>query len=54
MEKETITITLEEYQKLVADGMKLDALEAAGVDNWDGHEHAMDILREWQEDAEEN
>jgi len=29
--------------------LKLNALEAAGVDNWEGYNEALDILREWKE-----
>lgn len=43
---ELVTITRDEYNKLQADSVKLDALEAAGVDNWDGYEIAMDMLNE--------
>jgi len=39
MEK-TITITLEEYNRLVEDSEFLNALEAAGVDNWEGYDEA--------------
>jgi peptidoglycan hydrolase CwlO-like protein len=28
---------------------KLDALEAGGVDNWDGYDFAMEQYREWRE-----
>lgn len=31
------------FEKLVRDADKLDALETAGVDNWEGYEFAMDI-----------
>jgi len=40
----TVTITLEDYAELQAASDKLDALEAAGVDNWEGYDFAMDIL----------
>jgi hypothetical protein len=35
-----------EIQRLQADSEKLDALEQAGVDNWEGFSQAMDILAE--------
>jgi hypothetical protein len=40
------TWTLEhgEYQELLHQARKLEALEAAGVDNWRGYDHAMEIL----------
>lgn len=47
MTEETITITKKEYKKLVEDSAFLDALSAAGVDNWDGYDHAQEILEEW-------
>lgn len=31
----------------------LSALEAAGVDNWEGYEEALSIRREWQEDLDD-
>ena len=44
MEEETKTITLKEYNSLIRDRDWLAALEAAGVDNWDGIDHARDLL----------
>lgn len=41
---DTITITKKEYEKLKEKRDLLDALEAAGVDNWDGWDYAMEIL----------
>jgi len=37
----TVTITKDEYNELVHAEEVLDALYAAGVDNWDGYEEAM-------------
>lgn len=34
----------EQAEKDAEDLLKLRALEAAGVDNWEGYDHAMDIL----------
>ena len=31
--------------------MWLDALEAAGVDNWDGYDEARSIYKEWVDKA---
>ena len=31
----------------------MDALEAAGVDNWDGYDEALLILEEWDGEEEE-
>lgn len=40
----TITITEDEYKSLIEDSNFLEALQAAGVDNWDGYDLAIDIL----------
>jgi hypothetical protein len=45
----TITITLEEYTKLINDQTWLRALEAAGLDNWQGIDNAIDIMQEWHD-----
>ncbi len=37
-----VTITTEEYDRLLEAENKLDALEVAGVDNWEGYEFAME------------
>ena len=34
--------------------MWLEALEAAGVDNWDGYEEAIQIYKQWVKEAQEN
>jgi hypothetical protein len=39
--EETVTIDLKTYQMLLLDSAKLEALEAAGVDNWDGYDEAV-------------
>lgn len=41
-----IGITIEEYADLKKDQAWLHSLEGAGVDNWDGHEHAVDAFHE--------
>lgn len=38
----SITITDQRYDELVDDSFKLGQLEAAGVDNWEGYEAAME------------
>lgn len=48
--EETVTISKKEYNELKEDAAIYQALEAAGVDNWDGWDIAMDILGE-NEDA---
>lgn len=45
----TVTISLEEYEALKAESEFLNALEAAGVDNWDGYDYAREMLEEDQE-----
>ena len=40
----TITILVSRYEELVRRSTELGALEAAGVDNWEGYGHAMRIL----------
>lgn len=41
-----ITVTRARYDALVRDAEWLAALEAAGVDNWDGYGYAVDILND--------
>ena len=43
---ETVTITKKEYDQFVEDTRWLRALEAAGVDNWEGYDIAQDIFDE--------
>jgi len=43
---ETVTISKTEYDSLYRAQMKLGALEAYGVDNWEGWEDAMDSFHE--------
>lgn len=43
---DTVTITKEEYDSLLASERMLLALEGAGVDNWDGYEFAVESLEE--------
>jgi hypothetical protein len=45
-----ITISEEEYNKMLNRIMWLDALEAAGVDNWQGFDEAREIYKEWMEE----
>lgn len=46
---ETITIDKKRYDELIEAEAKLRALEAAGVDNWQGYNYAMEILNEKKE-----
>lgn len=41
---ETVTIPKEQYDKLVEDQHWLSCLAAAGVDNWEGYDQAIEIL----------
>lgn len=43
---EHITIPIEFYNELIERDKILAALEAAGVDNWDGYDFAMEEYRE--------
>jgi hypothetical protein len=45
-----ITISEEEYNKMLDRIMWLDALEAAGVDNWQGFDEARKIYQEWNQE----
>ena len=51
-DKDIVTITQEEYDELIKDCRFLNALQAAGVDNWSGYGKAFDILKEWDEEGE--
>jgi len=44
--EETITITKKEYNSLLEDSEWLQALEGAGVDNWDGFDYAKELFNE--------
>jgi len=40
--EEIISITREEFEKLVRDSMLLNCLKNAGVDDWDGYDYAIE------------
>lgn len=40
------SLTEQEYDRLLSDSAKLNALEVAGVDNWDGYSYAMTEVME--------
>jgi hypothetical protein len=46
---EMVTISKEKYESLLDDQHKLECLEAAGVDNWQGYSDAMEMYREEDE-----
>ena len=41
---ETVTISKEEYEELLANSKFLDCLRACGVDNWLGYDDAIDLM----------
>lgn len=51
--EEFIVISTAEYDVLQDRDIWLAALEAAGLDNWDGIDQARDILSEWQLEDEQ-
>lgn len=51
--EEMVEITRDEYDMLLERDRWLSALEAAGVDNWNGWDEARSILREWDEEDDE-
>lgn len=42
--EDTITIPVSEWNRLNADSAILEALEAGGVDNWEGYDDALESL----------
>lgn len=46
MIEETIIISIKEYEELLEAQKMLDALEGAGVDNWEGYSEAMKLLED--------
>jgi len=52
MEKAMVTITQEEYNRLLNSEKELDALECYGVDNWSGYGDAMSSLHNEEEDED--
>lgn len=52
MTEETITIPLAQYKQLLKGQEWLNALEQAGVDNWQGIEQAHEILEQIGLEAE--
>jgi hypothetical protein len=47
--EETVTISKKEYESLLEDSEKLSALEAAGVDNWEGYDNAMEMMKDMED-----
>lgn len=50
MDDDKITIQRQEYLELRRDGLKLECLQAVGVDNWDGYDDAMEEFHNSVED----
>ena len=51
MNEETVTIKKSEYLSLLSDRKFLEALQGAGVDNWDGYDYAMEILNSTEDEG---
>lgn len=49
MEKEKITIDLSTWEEVCDEVNFLNALRAAGVDNWDGYDYAVEIYNDLRE-----
>ena len=49
MTEEMITISKAVYDELCQESLWLSCLEAAGVDNWDGFDYALEIMDEKRE-----
>lgn len=47
---ENVEITALEYGQLLTDQQMLHALQATGVDNWEGYEEAMALVDEWNDE----
>ena len=45
MSEEMVTITKTEYERLRKRDNFLECLEVAGVDNWNGYDYAVEILK---------
>lgn len=50
MEEETVTISKKEYDELVDAAMWADALDAAGVDCWDGYDFAQERYADFKKE----
>lgn len=46
VKEDTITISLETYERLLKGSIFLSCLEAAGVDNWGGYDMAYELMEE--------
>ncbi len=50
VEEDKVVLSLKEYEELIDDSKFLRALIMAGVDNWEGHDYAVDLYNEGEED----
>lgn len=50
--EETITIKKSDYDELVENSKKLEALEDCGVDNWEGYDEALEYLEDMEKESE--
>ena len=48
----SVTLTKQEYTELSEDREFLYALQAVGVDNWDGYDVAIEMLEKVEDDDE--
>lgn len=51
-EEETITIKKSEYDDLIENSKKLEALEDCGVDSWEGYDEALEYLEDMEKESE--
>jgi hypothetical protein len=53
--KNNVILPNELFEELYNDSLKLAALEAAGVDNWENYDEAMELMEEeeWEEEEED-
>jgi len=49
LKMDVIEVSKRRYQELLDAEARLDALEAGGVDNWEGYDEAMRILEEGED-----
>jgi hypothetical protein len=49
MNKTHVLVEVETLEEFKENALFLEALRAAGVDNWDGYDHAVTIYQELQE-----
>ena len=54
MNEETVTITKKEYDSLIRSAKVLLALEAGGVDNWEGYSESLQEFWAENEKGENN